>query len=66
MEERLEDPADEPIDQRGDTLLARPFMERIVIHRTMAYPLAPRPLQLLILPWRSTGPERSEEPHAAP
>jgi hypothetical protein len=46
MEERLEDRAHQPVDERIGALLPGASMQHFVIHRTLAYPYSPRPLQL--------------------
>lgn len=49
VEERLQDRAQEPVDERVGALLASSPMPFSEIHRTLAYPPWPRPLQLLDL-----------------
>ena len=46
MEERLEERPHEPVDERVRALLSRAPVQHLVIHRTLAYPSAARPLQL--------------------
>jgi hypothetical protein len=49
MKEGLEDPANEPVHERVGPLVSGPPVQPLLIHRTLAYPLRHRPLQLRVL-----------------